>query len=178
MILEWFTPKEFYKRPVSVERKSWTFPYFYKTYCQKKNRDIFVGHPVYKGLVECLPAHQLEKSFSLPYSLRLFRESFLCFIVTNFMLKMFRFSIAFGSWVINFNSLTSFFWFFVLLFLLLLFVFQEWFMVFFISSSIRYFLSQAISLTLFRIYITIYYKNKKAKQLVLYDLRNGLEKWK
>ena len=36
MILEWFTPKEFYKLPVSVEKKSWKFPYFCKSYCQRK----------------------------------------------------------------------------------------------------------------------------------------------
>ena len=47
MILDWFPPKEFYELPVTVEKKSWRFPYFCKSYCQKKNRDIFVGYPVY-----------------------------------------------------------------------------------------------------------------------------------
>ena len=36
MILEWFTLKEFYKLPVSVDKKSWRFPHFYKSYCQRK----------------------------------------------------------------------------------------------------------------------------------------------
>ena len=36
MILEWFPPKEFYKLPVSVEKKSWRFPYFCKSYRQRK----------------------------------------------------------------------------------------------------------------------------------------------
>ena len=33
---EMFPPKEFYKLPVSVEKKSWSFPYFCKSYCQRK----------------------------------------------------------------------------------------------------------------------------------------------
>ena len=36
LIIEWFPPKEFYKLPVSVEKKSWRFPYFCKSYCQRK----------------------------------------------------------------------------------------------------------------------------------------------
>ena len=36
MILEWLPPKEFYKLPVTVEKKSWRFPYFCKSYCQRK----------------------------------------------------------------------------------------------------------------------------------------------
>ena len=36
LILESVPPKEFYKLPVSVEKKSWTFPYFCKSYCQRK----------------------------------------------------------------------------------------------------------------------------------------------
>ena len=36
LILEWFTSKELYKLPVSVEKKSWRFPYFCKRYCQRK----------------------------------------------------------------------------------------------------------------------------------------------
>ena len=47
MILEWFPPKEFYELPVSVEKKSWRFPYFVKKLLSNKNRDIFVGHPIY-----------------------------------------------------------------------------------------------------------------------------------
>ena len=42
LILEWFSPKEFYKLPVSVEG----FLIFIKIIA-KKNRDIFVDHPVY-----------------------------------------------------------------------------------------------------------------------------------
>ena len=45
MILQWFPPKEFYKLPVSAEKKSWRFPYFCKICCQRKI-GIFVGHPV------------------------------------------------------------------------------------------------------------------------------------
>ena len=36
LILEWFTPKKFYKLTVSVENKSWRFPYFCKSYFQRK----------------------------------------------------------------------------------------------------------------------------------------------
>ena len=36
LILDWFPPKEFYKLPVSVEQKSWRFPYFCKSYHQRK----------------------------------------------------------------------------------------------------------------------------------------------
>ena len=36
LILEWFTSKEFNKLPVSVEKKSWRFPFFCKSYCQRK----------------------------------------------------------------------------------------------------------------------------------------------
>ena len=36
LILEWFPPKEFYKLPVNVEKKSWRFPYFCKSYCKRK----------------------------------------------------------------------------------------------------------------------------------------------
>ena len=41
LILEWLTPKEFYKLPVSVEKKSWSFPYFCKSYCQRKIGTFF-----------------------------------------------------------------------------------------------------------------------------------------
>ena len=36
LILEWFPPKEFYKLPVTMEKKSWRFPFFCKSYCQRK----------------------------------------------------------------------------------------------------------------------------------------------
>ena len=36
LILEWFTSKVFNKLPVSVEKKSWRFPFFCKSYCQRK----------------------------------------------------------------------------------------------------------------------------------------------
>ena len=36
MILKWFPPKEFYKLSVSVKKKSWSFPYFCKSYYQRK----------------------------------------------------------------------------------------------------------------------------------------------
>ena len=36
LILGWFPPKEFYKLPVTVEKKSWSFPYFCKSYSQRK----------------------------------------------------------------------------------------------------------------------------------------------
>ena len=36
LILEWFTSEEFYKLPVSVEKNFWRFPYFHKSYCQRK----------------------------------------------------------------------------------------------------------------------------------------------
>ena len=36
LILEWFSPKEFYKLPVTVEKNPWRFPYFCKSYYQRK----------------------------------------------------------------------------------------------------------------------------------------------
>ena len=41
LIQEWFTQKEFYKLPVSAEKKSWRFPYFFKSYCQRKIGTFF-----------------------------------------------------------------------------------------------------------------------------------------
>ena len=41
LIQEWFTQKEFYKLPVSGEKKSWRFPYFFKSYCQNKIETFF-----------------------------------------------------------------------------------------------------------------------------------------
>ena len=66
LILEWFSPKEFYKLPVSVEG----FLIFIKIIA-KKNREIFVDHPVYiilfifhlkKCFVVLLPRLLLETS--------------------------------------------------------------------------------------------------------------------
>ena len=45
MIQEWFTHKKFYKLPVSAEKKSWRFPYFFKSYSQRKIGTL-VGHLV------------------------------------------------------------------------------------------------------------------------------------
>ena len=41
LIQEWFTQKEFYKLPVSAEKKSWRFHYFFKSYCQNKIETFF-----------------------------------------------------------------------------------------------------------------------------------------
>ena len=36
MILGWFTPKGFYKLPVSVDKKSWRFPMFEKVIAKER----------------------------------------------------------------------------------------------------------------------------------------------
>ena len=46
MIVEWFPPKEFYKLPVTVEKKTWRFPYFCKNYCQRK-KETFLWATLY-----------------------------------------------------------------------------------------------------------------------------------
>ena len=51
MILERFPPKEFYQLPVTLEKILKVSLFLWKLW-PKKNRDIFVGHPV-KRYVSC-----------------------------------------------------------------------------------------------------------------------------
>ena len=63
LILEWFPPKEFYKLPVNVKKISWRFPYFCKL-LQKKNREIFVGHPVLSPILSPIKSYSGLDSIS------------------------------------------------------------------------------------------------------------------
>ena len=52
LILEWFPRKQFYKLPVTVEKKSWRFPYLCESYCQRKIR-TFLWATLYTSKNKC-----------------------------------------------------------------------------------------------------------------------------
>ena len=79
MILEWFPRKEFYKLPVSAEKKSWRFPYFCKSYCQRKI-GTFLWASLYKVNFKILWRHSLVNnqlqytSWPIPQEIKAMRQ--------------------------------------------------------------------------------------------------------